>query len=308
MTGRALAMPALSRRQALGGLVAGLSVGSAAVADPFWWGRALAVNAFGVRQDLTRDWPGTLGALRAIGFRRIEMVSFRGWDRHPYGDFGRLAALDGAAVNAALKAADLTARSCHVLAKELEPQALATTLRWLAPIGINTLVLAGLPLQEMDGEAQRRQFAGLDRLGATLKGEGMSLMVHGEPLFWKRFDGQTGFEIFTQSVDPAQCRLQLDLGSALQMGVDPVSVLRAAPRHIGSAHLRDGAPPFDPERYVPAVPLGQGVAPIWPVVAAARKAGISDFVLEMVMKPEGGEIDALRRSYAYLRQGPEPTS
>ena len=294
----------LRRRSILGAAAASLvSAASPTFArgNPAWL-KNMGVNAFGLRRHLIADFAWTLARLRDIGIWRLELVSFRGWSGHPYGDFKELAGMTGQAVAQALAAAGLTADSSHVQPSELTPDALNQTLEWMAPIGVRTLVLAGLQMGTAASEARARAIEGLNATGEKLLRRGFNLMLHGDFALWE-FDGRERFFArFVRSVDPSLCRLQLDLGATLQMSVDAAAILREHGRHIGSLHLRDGKPPFDPEVYLPSVALGEGAAPIPAIMRAALRAGVDDFVLKMVMRPEGGEIEALARSKSYLEQ------
>lgn len=300
-------MPLLSRRRFLGAAVAAFAVApgfpAAARRRPRWF-EDLAVNAFGIRSQLVADLPDALRRVRAMGYRRLELVSFKGWDGHPYGSFTALAGLSGQAVSAALSAAGLRANSSHVLPRELTPEALPRTLEWMRPIGVNTLIVAGLPIGRDKSEDFIRALDGLNETGQRLSGEGFRLMLHGDFVIWDRYRTGSYFDEFVRRVDPACCKLQLDLGATLQMGVDPRDVVRSHGAHLGSVHLRDGKPPFDPKTYVPSAALDEGVAPISGVVEDSLRGGIEDFVVEMVMRPEGGEFAALARSRAFLSRLP----
>ena len=291
----------LSRRSFLG---TALSLAGCAVpllaADSAAWLNDLAVNAFGLRAHLIADFAGTLQRLRAIGYRRLELVSFSGWDGDPYGSFTALAAMSGEAVAATLSAAGLRATSAHVRPRELGPDTLEKTVQWMAPIGISTLVVAGLPNPTEGVDAMLRSIDGLNETGHRVASHGLRLILHGDFALWQPYGRARLFDEFVRRVDLALCKLQLDLGAALQMSVNAVDVLLHYGRYVDSVHLRDGMPPFDPAVYVPSVPLGTGVAPIPEIVHAALNVGVSDFVVEMVMRPEGRELEALTSSYLYL--------
>ena len=297
-----LAPRSLSRRCFLGAALAAAASTAApvhAIGRPVWL-ENLAANAFGIRSHLIADFAGTLERLRRIGFRRLELVSFKGWDGHPYGSFSELSGMSAEAVATALKAADLTSTSSHVLPKEVTPEALPRTLQWMEPIGVNTLVMAGLPVSGGHDPDIIRSIEDLNETGRRISDQGFRLMLHSDFTLWQSHGSERYFEEFLRRVDPACCKLQLDLGAALQMSVDARQVIRQHGRHLGSLHLRDGMPPFNPKVYVPSVPLGEGTAPIRDIVQSAVQAGIQDFVLEMVMRPEGREMDALARSFAFL--------
>jgi sugar phosphate isomerase/epimerase len=292
----------LPRRCFLGTAAAALA--AAAVPLPVL-GRArlpdIAANAFGLRNHLIADFPGTLRTLRRIGFKRVELVSFKGWDGHPYGSFTALAGMSGEAVARALADAGLIATSSHVLPSELRPDAIAQTLEWMGPIGVKSLIIAGLPIANEAPDALVRGLEGLNETGRLLSAQGVRLLVHSDFAFWNPLAQGMVIGEFFRRVDPGLCKLQLDLGACLQMAADPVWLIRQYGAHIGSLHLRDAKPPFAATAYVPSVALGEGVAPLPEIMRAAREADISDFVLEMVMRPEGGELAALERSLSYLK-------
>lgn len=261
----------------------------------------IAANAFGLRSHLVADFSGTLRQLRRIGFKRIELVSFKGWDGHPYGSFTALAGMSGEAVARALANAGMVATSSHVLPSELRPDAIAHTLEWMGPIGMKSLIIAGLPIANESPDAIARSLEGLNETGRLLSAHGVRLLVHSDFAFWNPLAQSQVIDGFFRLVDPTLCKLQLDLGACLQMAADPVGIIRQHGVHIGSLHLRDGKPPFAATTYVPSVALGEGVAPLPEIMRAAREAAIADFVLEMVMRPEGGELPALERSLSYMK-------
>lgn len=298
----------LSRRAFLGTVAssaAALALPVDARGRPDWLNQ-LAANAFGIRKDLIADLPSTLTRLKKDGFNRLELVSFRGWANHPFGSFAPLAGMTGEQVGAALSGAGLKATSSHVLPEEVSPDALARTAAWMHPIGVDTLIMAGLPIGEGDNNGQSaamlRALDSVNETGRRIRQQGFQLMLHGDFALWQSYGSGRYFDEFVQRVDPALCRLQLDLGACLQMGVDPLAVIADHAPHLGSVHLRDGKPPFNPKIYLPSAALGEGAAPIPAIVRSALRAQITDFVLEMVMRPEGGELDALARSRAYLEQ------
>jgi sugar phosphate isomerase/epimerase len=292
----------LSRRNFLGAATALAmvpAIPAGARNRPAWF-EDIAAQAFGIRTQLIADFPRTLRRLRAMGLRRLELVSFKGWDGHPYGSFTPLAGMSGERVHAALSAAGMHANSSHVLPRELMPDHLHRTLEWMEPIGVKTLIMTGLPIGEDKSASLLQMLDQLNDTGRRLSDKGFRLMLHGDYALWATNGQGRNFDEYLRRVDPASCRLQLDLGAVLQMGADARKLIREHGGRLGSVHLRDAKPPFDPNVYVPSLALGKGVAPIEGIVEDSIHAGIRDFVLEMVMRPEGGELAAIAQSRAFL--------
>jgi len=94
---------------------------------------------------------------------------------------------------------------------------------------------------------------------------------------------------------PAEFVLQLDVGTCVEAGADPVAWIKANPGRIKSVHLKDWAPGTNAEGKGYRVLFGEGVSPWKEILAAAEATGGVEYYL---MEQEGsrfGELDAARR-------------
>ena len=94
---------------------------------------------------------------------------------------------------------------------------------------------------------------------------------------------------------PPEFVLQLDVGTVLEAGVDPIAWINAHPGRIRSAHLKDWAPGRDADENGFRVLFGEGVGQ-WPkIIAALEAVGGVEFYL---MEQEGSrfsELETARR-------------
>jgi sugar phosphate isomerase/epimerase len=93
-------------------------------------------------------------------------------------------------------------------------------------------------------------------------------------------------EILAKSTKPS-VMLQLDVGTCLAAGADPVAWIRANPGRIRSLHCKDWSPAVG-KGY--SVLFGEGVADWKAIFAAAASVGGAEYYL---MEQEGSRFSAL---------------
>jgi sugar phosphate isomerase/epimerase len=94
---------------------------------------------------------------------------------------------------------------------------------------------------------------------------------------------------------PNDFLLQLDVGTCVKAGADPVAWIKANPGRIRSVHLKDWAPGSEADEKSYRVLFGEGVAPWKPIVDALESVGGVECYL---MEQEGsryGELDTAKR-------------
>ena len=88
--------------------------------------------------------------------------------------------------------------------------------------------------------------------------------------------------------------LQLDVGTALEAGTDPVAWINANPGRIKSMHCKDWSPTGG---Y--AVVFGEGSAP-WPKIFEAAEAtgGIEHYLIEQEAGPSDQQLQRAEKCFA----------
>ena len=262
-------------------------------------GTAVAFQAFGVKSELQKDFSGTLKQLGGMGYSELELCSFKGFAGDTLrGDFGELAKLEASCIRTELADAGLTARSCQFKPAELEQSRIDATLEWAATLGIKYLAL--LDIYFADREWQPT-FDFLNGCGEHLRTHGFQLAVHTGNDFWARRNDETAFNAFLREVPPENCSIELDLSATLLNGIDPGECMSSNPGHFCAVHLRDGKKPTEPVRYIPSLPLGLGDIDFERVLAGARKAGVTNYIVEMAVFPPVDPMDAFQKSADFIR-------
>ena len=130
-----------------------------------------------------------------------------------------------------------------------------------------------------------------------LRPAGLRAGYHNHQTEFKPLDGKRPIEVIAANT-PKDVMLQLDVGTCVEVGSDPVAWINANPGRINSLHLKDWAPgaPADNKSY--RVLFGEGAAPWQNIFTAAEKTGGVEFYLieqEGSRLPESGN----RRSAAW---------
>src|SRR5262249_53967744 len=107
----------------------------------------------------------------------------------------------------------------------------------------------------------------------ALKEAGLHAGYHNHDLEWKPVDGQKPMELLAHETDKS-VMLQLDVGTCVETGNDPVAWIKANPGRIRSLHLKDWS---SGQGY--KVLFGEGVAPWKQIFAAAESVGGVEYYL-----------------------------
>jgi sugar phosphate isomerase/epimerase len=97
---------------------------------------------------------------------------------------------------------------------------------------------------------------------------------------------------------PTEFVLQLDVGTCVKAGADPVAWINAHPGRIKSVHLKDWAPGEEKDEKAFRVLFAEGASPWKQIIPALEATGGVEFYL---MEQEGSrfsELDTARRCLA----------
>jgi sugar phosphate isomerase/epimerase len=115
----------------------------------------------------------------------------------------------------------------------------------------------------------------LNHANRTLEKHALHAGYHNHDAEWKPVDGQKPMEVLAKDTDKS-IMLQLDVGTCVAAGSDPVAWINQNPGRIRSLHLKDWSPQ---QGY--RVLFGQGVAPWKRIFAAAEsRGGVRYYLIE----------------------------
>ena len=246
----------------------------------------IGIELYAVRKELARDLPNTLRTVSQIGYECVEFYSpYLGWTI-PYAK----------TVRTQLDDLGLRCYSTHNSFAAFTPgEGMAKAIELNQVLGTRHLILASPPPNTKSLEDWKRASAQFTAASQQLAPHGLLAGFHNHQTEWARLDGGQRIMDVIAANTPAEFVLQLDVGTCLEAGADPVAWINANAGRIRSVHLKDWAPGTESGEKSYRVLFGEGVAPWKQIFAAVETVGGLEFYL---MEQEGSrysEFETARR-------------
>jgi sugar phosphate isomerase/epimerase len=249
----------------------------------------IGLELYSVRDELKKDPTGTLQAVGKMGYECVEFFApYYKWTP----DYAKQ-------VRKQLDDLGLRCYSTHNDRSSFAPDALTKAIELNKILGARFIVLAH-PGKDPTSIDEWKHIADLlNQANHTMESEGLHAGYHNHDLEWKPIDGQVPLQVIASNTSKS-VMLQLDVGTCVAAGADPVAWVNSHPGRIKSMHLKDWSPD---QGY--RVLFGEGVAPWKKLFAAAEsKGGVEYYLIEQ----EGSrfpELETAERclvAYRDLRQ------
>lgn len=263
---------------------AAASLASAAVKKP------VGIELYSVRNELAKDLPGTLKAVAKMGYDGVEFFG-------PYADWTPEKAKE---VKGILKDLNLKCLSAHTGAKYFAAEQLDRVIELNVILESRFMIMSSAgKVEGLDGwkTVAARLNAAAEKLRPLKKGTGF----HNHATEFKPIGGAKPIEVLAKET-AKDVVLQLDVGTCIEAGTDPVAWINANPGRIKSLHMKDwkaGMPnPHDGYRVL----LGEGNADWKKIVNACIKTG---GVEHLLVEQEGSafsELETAEKCLANFRK------
>jgi sugar phosphate isomerase/epimerase len=263
------------------------------------------VQLWTVKDDLARDFEGTLRAIGRLGYRRIESAGWHGRTAIQFRRAVNAAGLDCVSAHYGLRdliedmdgrlgfARDVGAR--YVIASSPAPtRALDSSKPW--PVA----VAEAMTLADWRSNAET-----MDRIGRRAQAMGLRFGYHNHSAEFLAYERRLPLDEIVRLTDPAHVVLELDIGWVAGAGYDPVEVIRRYAPRIHLLHVKDLATseriPGRLVRDERTTVIGEGTLD-WPAIfKAARQAPVHSYFVEQEDPFTEPPLQALAKSIAYLR-------
>jgi sugar phosphate isomerase/epimerase len=188
-----------------------------------------------VKEDVARDFAGTVKAVAAMGYEGVELAGTGN--------------LDAKGARAALDAAGLRVAGMHVNYPSVGADATNAISDALA-LGAKNVTCSWWPPAHVTSAAVCEQIgAQLDRVGAALRPYGIRFGFHNHHSEFAIFDGRPGFEWILGAAEPRNLFAEFDVYWAHFAGYSPARFIREQGSRIRLLHLKDekelGSGPVD---------------------------------------------------------------
>ena len=272
----------------------------------------LGIQLYTLGPDAQKDLDGTLKAVTAIGYQKVELAGLLG--RTP------------AEFRASLDRAGLRCTSAHIQAKggpgtfDSDVGKLAADLKTL---GVETAIMPSLNIPSRFGVPTpqegvvgylRRVAEGvtaddwkanadyLNAKGKALKSAGIKVGYHNHNFEFAPVGSTNGLEILLANTDPALVTFEADIGWVAAAGVDPYAFLARHRGRFTLMHLKDVKADTQPNFAFKMDPaeIGSGKLDWKRLLPEAYAAGVRGFYVEQEPPFTRPRLEAARISHDYL--------
>ena len=233
----------------------------------------IGLELYSVRDKLKDDLMGTVRGVAKMGYQDVEFFS-------PYYDWTPAYAKE---VRKLLDDLGIRCLSTHNGPKSFASDGIQKAIELNNIIGSKFVVLASAGrIENLDGW---RGVAGtLTKAAEQFKPAGLRAGYHNHQLEFRPIDGKRPMEVLAANT-PKDVMLQLDVGTCVEVGSDPVAWINQNPGRINALHLKDWSPDKGYK-----VLFGEGVAPWKKIFEAAETVGGVEFYL---IEQEGSDFPSM---------------
>ena len=232
------------------------------LAQSFAGNLPIGLELYSVREGLKNDPKGTLAAVAKMGYDCVEFYA-------PYFEWTPEHAKE---VRKQLDDLGLHCYSTHNSSASFTPAGVKKAAELNKILGTKYIVLAH-PGEVSTIDGWKKIADTLNQADGTMAADGLHAGYHNHDLEWKPVDGQRPMDVLAAGTSK-DIMLQLDVGTCVETGSDPVAWIEKNPGRIRSLHLKD----WSKEKGYKVL-FGEGAVKWKPILAAARKVGGVEYFL-----------------------------
>ncbi len=239
----------------------------------------VALELYTVRDEMQRDFAGTLRRVAQLGYPGVEFAG--------YGN------LSAQALNSLLAETGLQVAGTHVGLDLLTGEQLDASINYCRAISCPLMVLPSLPpaLRTLDGV--RALGPQLNSIGQRCRAQGIDFGYHNHDFEFASSEGHTLLEHLLENTDPALVKIEFDMYWAAYAGHDPLALLNSLGERVALIHFKDMAP----DRSITEV--GKGTLDMQGITAFAQQHNLWAVVEHD--HPTLPALESARISLAYFR-------
>jgi sugar phosphate isomerase/epimerase len=254
------------------------AVGSKAFKKP------LGFQVWTVKDQLIKDFAGTMKMMAALGYQSVEMCSPAGYVSS---GFGPLVNMKASEMKKMVNDAGLTLESTHYAMGELRNN-LNERIDFALESGQKQMICSSFWLPK---EATLKDYLKaadeLNEIGAKTKSAGIQIGFHNHNMEFEKIDGVLIYDALMNHFDPDLVKMQFQV-AVISIGYKAATYFEKYPGRFLSAHLADWSASANKQ-----VPIGQGIVDWKEFFAAAEKSGVKNYFVEM-------EPDMFKESANYI--------
>jgi sugar phosphate isomerase/epimerase len=244
----------------------------------------IGFQSWTIKDELSKDFPGTLKMMADMGYRQIEMCSPKGYEQIGFGAFTKMKTSD---IRKTIEDSGLSCPSCHFGSAEFKDENIDDRIVFAKELGLTQMICSTfwLPktatLKDYQAEADK-----LNKAAEKINKAGLHTGFHNHDFEFSMLEGKLIYDELMARFDPKLVKMQFQT-QVIVHGYKAADYFKKYPGRFISSHLSDWS--ADKKE----VPLGQGVIDWKEFFDAAKKGGVKNIFVEM-------DRDKFKDSAAYL--------
>lgn len=232
----------------------------------------LGFQVWTVKDQLIKDFPGTLKMMAGLGYQTVEMCSPPGYESS---GFGPLMKLKASEMKKIVNDAGLVLESTHYGMGELRNN-LNERIDFALESGQKQMICSSfwLPKEATMGDWMKAVDE-LNEIGAKTKKAGIQTGFHNHHMEFEKIDGKLIYDALMEHFDPDLVKMQFQV-AVISIGYKAATYFEKYPGRFISAHLADWSMSDKKQ-----VAIGQGVVDWKEFFKAAEKCGVKNYFVEM---------------------------
>jgi sugar phosphate isomerase/epimerase len=272
--------------------------------------RPVGIQLFTVQDELSKDTPGTLKALRIIGYQEVETFSV------PLLKQRRDTAVE---LKKMINDAGLQNPSAHLPFGVDETQ---LVLERAHALGVKYVVASTmLPepitmdvpkivarMNSLTADDWKKIANNANDIGAKAQAAGFQFAYHNHRHEFRKYGDLTGYDVLLAETDPSLVKLEADCGWMVTAGQDPISYFKKYPGRYRMIHAKDFAADTPVTTFVDTdtknapTEIGRGHIDFKSIIAAAEQSGVDHIFVEQDPPIVGmTPLEAVKISYVNIR-------
>ncbi|MDW8104655.1 MAG: sugar phosphate isomerase/epimerase, partial [Armatimonadota bacterium] len=214
----------------------------------------IALQTYTVREEMARDFKGTLQKIAEMGYPAVQLSDTGGMSIEEARNF--------------LESLGLTVFGGHFGLEQLEKN-LDSVLQLARGLGMEYIVVPWLAEElRRDADGWKGVAQRMNAIGQKVVDAGFVFGYHNHSFEFQRFDGKYGLDILMENTDPQLVQLELDTYWVKHGGEDPAEYIRKYAGRVPLLHLKDMAQDGS------FAEVGHGILDWDSIFQAAEEAGV----------------------------------
>lgn len=247
----------------------------------------LGFQVWTIKDQLIKDFAGTLKMMAGLGYKSVEMCSPPGYESSGFGPLMKLSAKE---MKKIINDAGLSFDSTHYGMPEFQKN-LDERIEFAAESGQKQMILSSFWLPKDATLSDWLKAADeLNKYGMKSKKAGIQMGFHNHHMEFEKLDGKLIYDELLKEFDPEYVKMQFQV-AVINIGYKASDYFKKYPGRFISAHLADWS-----AAEKRSVPLGQGIVDWKEFFASVKTGGVKNIFVEMdpaTFKPSADFINSL---------------